>query len=110
MAEVSVLQGKSVDTSFCNCVLAFTICPRTSLINLWVGDLVHSGRALCVSACVDGWTFGVARKARSLVQSYPCGCAMDRFAHAPLMPSDVEGYDVAAQMARRIGMMCVVSE
>jgi len=35
---------------------------------------------------------------------------MDRFAHAPLMPSDVEGYDVAAQMARRIGMMCVVSE
>ena len=35
---------------------------------------------------------------------------MDRFAHAPLMPSDVEGYGVAAQMARRIDRMRVASE
>ena len=47
---------------------------------------------------------------RSLVQSYSSGCAMYRFAHAPLMPSDIEGYGVAAQMARRIDRMRVSSE
>jgi len=35
---------------------------------------------------------------------------MDRFAHAPLMPSDIEGYGVAAQMARRIDRMGVAAE
>ena len=35
---------------------------------------------------------------------------MDRFAYAPLMASDVEGYGVAAQMARRIDRMRVASE
>jgi hypothetical protein len=35
---------------------------------------------------------------------------MDRFAQAPLMPSDIEGYGVAAQMARRIDRMGVAAE
>ena len=35
---------------------------------------------------------------------------MDRFAHAPLMPSDIEGYGVAAQMARRIDRVRVANE
>jgi len=34
---------------------------------------------------------------------------MDRFTYAPLMPSDVEGYGAAAQMARRIDGMRVAS-
>jgi hypothetical protein len=83
---------------------------KTSLTILRGRDLVHFGSALCVSACADGRTLGVARKTRSLVQSYSSGCAMDRFAHAPHMPSDVEGYSVAAQVARRIDMMRVVNQ
>ena len=35
---------------------------------------------------------------------------MDRFAHAPLMTSDIEGYGIAAQMARRIDRMGVAAE
>ena len=46
----------------------------------------------------------------SLVQSYSSGCAMDRFAHAPHIPGDVEGYSVTAQMAGRIDMMLVANE
>jgi hypothetical protein len=51
-----------------------------------------------------------ARNVRSLVQGYSSGGAMDRFAHAPLMPGDIERYGVAAQMARRIDRMRVASE
>jgi hypothetical protein len=35
---------------------------------------------------------------------------MDRFAHAPHIPGDVEGYSVTAQMAGRIDMMLVANE
>jgi hypothetical protein len=36
--------------------------PRTSLINIWGRELVHSGDALFVSACADGRTLGVDRR------------------------------------------------
>ena len=51
-----------------------------------------------------------ARNVRSLVQGYSSGGAMDRFAHAPLMPGDIEEYGVAAETARRIDRMGVASE
>ena len=51
-----------------------------------------------------------AHNIRCLVQGYSSGGAMDRFAHAPLMPGDIEGYGVTAQMARRIDRMRVASE
>ena len=51
-----------------------------------------------------------ARNIGSLVQGYSSGSAMNRFAHAPLMPGDIEGYGVTAQMARCIDRMRVASE
>jgi hypothetical protein len=51
-----------------------------------------------------------ARNVRSLVQGYSSGGAMDRFAHTPFMPSDIERYGVAAQMARRIDGVGVAAE
>ena len=35
---------------------------------------------------------------------------MNRFAHTPLMPCDIEEYGIAAQMPRRIDRMRVASE
>jgi hypothetical protein len=66
------------------------------------------GASLCLR--VRRWTSEVAGRAQSLVQSYSSGRAVDRFAHAPRMPSDVEGYSVAARMTCRIDLMRVVNE
>jgi hypothetical protein len=50
------------------------------------GRLIHSTRE----------TPHPQRNVENLVRGYSSGGAMDRFAHAPLMPGDIEGYGVAA--------------
>src|ERR1700730_1820478 len=75
-----------------------------------IGMLVFSSRDRISVRPASIASYSFARNIRSLVQGNSSGGAMDRFAQAPFMPSDIEGYGVAVQMARRIDRMGVAAE